>query len=640
MENLGREQIKNISSFSNNGNDSSKSIKNNENESENSKTPEKLLKKLEKSVTFSENEKNLRNRYLKQYTKKEIFLRSIKLGKRNMFIKIIQYIISIIKEVLKFKSANYNSEIVKRLTNKDFENFMNLVYIYFIIILIEIVLYEINFYLNSILKDVSKHNILLENLLKKDMEFYDVFKTGELVDKCNYYGAYPYYDVIGASLNFIKNIGTLIYSGYYLYTNFLTMGIISLMFFFAKLFINPYFNNKVNMSDYEERYNLKNDILNEIFSSIRLIKSFGTEEKELKKLYEVSSKLRNESLTIDFLNNLESHLETFNSMSIFYILVKKCMLGEMEYADLIVFNKYISEFEDSLNYLLHLISHTLYGLLEWKKFLEFYDIKPKIFSKENPITPENKGLNIEFKNVNFSYPTKSEVKIFENLSFKIPSGKVVAFVGYSGSGKTTITSLIQRFYDPNNGEIKINGINLKALDLKWLRNNIGIVSQEPILNSCTIKENILYGVDINNYSKEKFKLICSQAKVSDFVENKNLFPLSYNTICGERGAILSGGQKQRIAIARALMKESKILIFDEATSALDAENESIVQNSINDIVKEKKVTTIIIAHRLSTIKSADCIFVLNKGNICEFGTHDELIKKNGIYKQLIQNQIG
>ena len=268
------------------------------------------------------------------------------------------------------------------------------------------------------------------------------------------------------------------------------MGIISLMFFFAKLFINPYFNNKVNMSDYEERYNLKNDILNEIFSSIRLIKSFGTEEKELKKLYEVSSKLRNESLTIDFLNNLESHLETFNSMSIFYILVKKCMLGEMEYADLIVFNKYINEFEDSLNYLLHLISHTLYGLLEWKKFLEFYDIKPKIFSKEKPITPENKGLNIEFKNVNFSYPTKSEVKIFENLSFKIPSGKVVAFVGYSGSGKTTITSLIQRFYDPNNGEIKINGINLKDLDLKWLRNNIGIVSQERRLNSCTIKYNI------------------------------------------------------------------------------------------------------------------------------------------------------
>ena len=646
MENLGREQIKNISSFSNNENEYSRKDKNNDKESENSNTPEKLMKKLERSVTFSENEKNLRNKYLKKYTKKEIFLRSIKLGKRNMFIKVIQYIISIIKEVLRFKEANYHSEIIKKLTSKEFDNFMHFVTWYLFLILINIVLYEINFYLNSILKDVSKHNILLENLLKKDMEFYDVFKTGELVDKCNYYGAYPYYDVIGSSLNFIKNIGTLIYSGYYLYTNFLTMGIISLMFFFLKLFINPYFNNKVNMAEYEERYNLKNDILNEIFSSIRLIKSFGTEEKELKKLYKVSSKLRHESLTIDLLKNFEYHLETFNDMSIFYILVKKCMIGEMEYSDLIVFNKYINEFMDSLNYLLHIISHTLYGILEWRKFLEFYDIKPKIFSKEKAVIPKNEeksekeGLDIEFKNVNFSYPTKSDVQIFKNLSFQIPSGKVVAFVGYSGSGKTTITSLIQRFYDPNDGEIKINGINLKDLDLKWLRNNIGIVSQEPILNSCSIKDNILYGVDEDSYNDEKFKLICSQAKVSDFVENKNQFPLSYDTICGERGAILSGGQKQRIAIARALMKDTKILIFDEATSALDAENESIVQSSINDIVKEKRVTTIIIAHRLSTIKSADCIYVLNKGNICEFGTHEELIEKNGVYKQLIQNQIG
>jgi ATP-binding cassette subfamily B (MDR/TAP) protein 1 len=292
---------------------------------------------------------------------------------------------------------------------------------------------------------------------------------------------------------------------------------------------------------------------------------------------------------------------------------------------------------------LNIISSTLFGILEWRKFLEFYDIESKIFSKENAEIPkldykeEKEGLEIEFKNVDFSYPSKSDVQIFKNLSFKIPSGKVVAFVGYSGSGKTTITSLIQRFYDPNNGEIKINDINLKDLDLKWLRKNIGIVSQEPILNSCSIKDNIIYGVD--SYSNELFKKVCEQSKVSDFVEDKNQFPLSYDTICGERGAVLSGGQKQRIAIARALIKNSKILIFDEATSALDAENECVVQNSINDIVKENKVTTIIIAHRLSTVKSADCIYVLDKGKICEFGTHDELIEKNGIYKQLIQNQI-
>ena len=643
METLGREEFKNINSyFSNDKNNNN--IKNEEEEDmTNSKTPEKLLKKLEKNVMFSKNEKNLRDKYLKKYTKKEIFTRSIKLGKKNMFIKMIQYFLAIISEILKFKETNLNAEIIKKLTNKNFDNFMNDIFIYFACIIIDIIIYEINYYLNLKLKDVSEHNVLLENLLKKDMEFYDVFKTGELCDKCNYYGAFPYYDVIGSFLDLIKNIGKLFYSGYYLYNNFLLMGVISLIFFFLRLFINPYINNKVNLSEFEERLNLKNDILNEIFSNIRLIKSFGTEEKELKKLYDVSIKIRNDSKTIGFLKNMNSHLKTFNDMSVFYIMVKRCAIGEMEYSDLIIFNKYIYEFTSSLNYLLNIISSTLFGILEWRKFLEFYDIESKIFSKENAEIPkldykeEKEGLEIEFKNVDFSYPSKSDVQIFKNLSFKIPSGKVVAFVGYSGSGKTTITSLIQRFYDPNNGEIKINDINLKDLDLKWLRKNIGIVSQEPILNSCSIKDNIIYGVD--SYSNELFKKVCEQSKVSDFVEDKNQFPLSYDTICGERGAVLSGGQKQRIAIARALIKNSKILIFDEATSALDAENECVVQNSINDIVKENKVTTIIIAHRLSTVKSADCIYVLDKGKICEFGTHDELIEKNGIYKQLIQNQI-
>ena len=643
METLGREEFKNINSYFSNDK-SNKTIKNEEEEDmTNSKTPEKLLKKLEKNVMFSKNEKNLRDKYLKKYTKKEIFTRSIKLGKKNMFIKMIQYFLAIISEILKFKETNLNAEIIKKLTNKNFDNFMNDIFIYFACIIIDIIIYEINYYLDLKLKDVSEHNVLLENLLKKDMEFYDVFKTGELCDKCNYYGAFPYYDVIGSFLDLIKNIGTLFYSGYYLYNNFLLMGVISLIFFFLRLFINPYINNKVNLSEFEERLNLKNDILNEIFSNIRLIKSFGTEEKELKKLYDVSIKIRNDSKTIGFLKNMNSHLKTFNDMSVFYIMVKRCAIGEMEYSDLIIFNKYIYEFTSSLNYLLNIISSTLFGILEWRKFLEFYDIESKIFSKENAEIPkldhkeEKEGLEIEFKNVDFSYPSKSDVQIFKNLSFKIPSGKVVAFVGYSGSGKTTITSLIQRFYDPNNGEIKINDINLKDLDLKWLRKNIGIVSQEPILNSCSIKDNIIYGVD--SYSNELFKKVCEQSKVSDFVEDKNQFPLSYDTICGERGAVLSGGQKQRIAIARALIKNSKILIFDEATSALDAENECVVQNSINDIVKENKVTTIIIAHRLSTVKSADCIYVLDKGKICEFGTHDELIEKNGVYKQLIQNQI-
>ena len=336
-------------------------------------------------------------------------------------------------------------------------------------------------------------------------------------------------------------------------------------------------------------------------------------------------------------------------MIIYFLLGKKCIIGELEYGDLITFNKYITEFTNSLNFLTNTITSTLYGILEWKKFLELYDIEPKIISKKDAIVPEKdkneknnenkkgKGFNIEFKNVSFAYPTKKDAQIFNNLSFQIPSGKTVAFVGYSGSGKTTITSLIQRFYEVNDGEIKINSINIKDLDLNWLRKNISVVSQEPILNSGSIKDNILYGVD--NYSEEFFNSVCRLSMVDTFVENKKIFPDGYGTICGERGAVLSGGQKQRIAIARAIMKNAKIMIFDEATSALDSESESIVQKSIDNIVKNNNITTIIIAHRLSTIKKADCIYVLNKGEICEFGTHKELIEKNGIYKNLINNQI-
>ena len=646
MENLGKEELRNLNSFlkenKNNFNDK-------DNVNKNEKNPEKLLKTLEKRVMFSKNEKALRDKYLRKYTKKEIFLRSFILGKKNMIIKIGQYICSILMEILKFRETFYNTELIKVLSNKQFENFNKLIISYFIVIIINEIIYEIDFYLNKKLTDVSQNNVLLENLLKKDMEFYDVFKTGELCDKANYYGAFPYYDIVGETLNFIKNIITFIYSGYYLYKNFFLMGIISTFFFFVRLFISPYINNAINISEYEERLNLKNDILNEIFSNIRLIKSFGTEEKELKKLYTVSSKIRKDSYTFYILKNMSGHIYVLNELIIFYILGARCKNGELEYADLITFNKYINEFTDSLSFLKNAITSTLYGILEWKKFLEIYDIEPKIYSKKDAIIPEvykneklnttvnNKGFDIEFKNVSFSYPTKNDVQIFKNLSFKIPSGKVVAFVGYSGSGKTTIASLIQRFYDANEGEIKINSINIKDLDLKWLRKNIGIVSQEPILNSGSIKENILYGVD--NCSEELFNSACKLSTVDTFVDNKNQFPESYDTICGERGATLSGGQKQRIAIARALIKNSKIMIFDEATSALDSQNEEIVQNSIDNIVKNKNITTIIIAHRLSTIKNVDCIYVLNKGEICEFGTHRELIEKNGIYKNLIKNQI-
>ena len=213
----------------------------------------------------------------------------------------------------------------------------------------------------------------------------------------------------------------------------------------------------------------------------------------------------------------------------------------------------------------------------------------------------------------------------------------MALVGYSGSGKSTISNLIQRFYDPIEGNIFIDDINIKNYNPDWLHRNIGFVSQEPVLCSGTIEYNILYSV--KEYTKNKLEEVCEISLVNKFLKDKKLFPDGLKTLVGERGAKLSGGQKQRIAIARAIMKDVKILIFDEATSALDAQSENEVQNALDNVIKTKKITTIVIAHRLSTIRNADKILFLNKGKIIESGTHEELLNKNGEYKQLMSKQI-
>ena len=217
--------------------------------------------------------------------------------------------------------------------------------------------------------------------------------------------------------------------------------------------------------------------------------------------------------------------------------------------------------------------------------------------------PEKVEGQLDFENVSFAYPLKPEVMILKELSLSIKPGKVIAIVGHSGSGKTTISNLIQRFYDPVEGAIKIDGIDIRDFNISWLRKQIGFVAQEPALYSGTIEDNITYGV--SEYTQEQFEQVCKLANISNFVNDKSLFPSGYKTLVGERGNKVSGGQKQRIAIARALMKDVKFLVFDEATSALDAESENEVQSAIDNIIKIKKITTVIIAHRLSTIKNAD-----------------------------------
>uniref|UniRef100_A0A8C7NA97 ATP-binding cassette sub-family B member 5 n=1 Tax=Oncorhynchus kisutch TaxID=8019 RepID=A0A8C7NA97_ONCKI len=239
--------------------------------------------------------------------------------------------------------------------------------------------------------------------------------------------------------------------------------------------------------------------------------------------------------------------------------------------------------------------------------------------------------DIEFKNIHFSYPSRKDVKILQGVNLTVPRGKTIALVGASGCGKSTTIQLLQRFYDPDSGEITLDGRDIRTLNVKWLRENMGIVSQEPVLFGTTIAENIRYGRE--DATDEDIERAVREANAYDFISK---LPDKLNTMVGERGAQLSGGQKQRIAIARALVKNPKILLLDEATSALDTQSESVVQAALDKARAGR--TTIVIAHRLSTIRTADVIAGFSNGEVVEQGTHRELMAKKGVYYSLVMQQ--
>ncbi|XP_056340958.1 ATP-binding cassette sub-family B member 5 isoform X2 [Oenanthe melanoleuca] len=252
-------------------------------------------------------------------------------------------------------------------------------------------------------------------------------------------------------------------------------------------------------------------------------------------------------------------------------------------------------------------------------------------SSKEGYKPDKLIGEIEFRNIHFSYPSRPDAKILKGLNLKVQTGKTIALVGASGCGKSTTVQLLQRFYDPDQGEITLDGRDIRTLNTKWLRENIGIVSQEPVLFATTIAENIRYGRE--DISDAEIERAAKEANAFDFIAR---LPDKFNTMVGERGAQLSGGQKQRIAIARALARNPKILLLDEATSALDTQSESIVQAALDKARAGR--TTIVIAHRLSTIRTADTIAGFEKGVVVEQGTHSELMLQKGVYYSLVMQQ--
>ncbi|XP_071927733.1 ABC transporter B family member 11-like isoform X3 [Coffea arabica] len=279
------------------------------------------------------------------------------------------------------------------------------------------------------------------------------------------------------------------------------------------------------------------------------------------------------------------------------------------------------------------LSAFAYGQAAGFKMFQVMNRKPVISpSNLGGLKLDNVAGNIELKDVYFSYPARVHEQIFNGFSLFIPSGTTTALVGQSGSGKSTVLSLIERFYDPQAGQVLIDGINIKEFQLKWIRSKIGLVSQEPILFASSIRDNIAYGKE--NTSLDEIQIAAQHANATKFINN---LPQGLDTIVGMHGIQMSGGQKQRIAIARAILKDPSILLLDEATSALDAESERIVQKALDGIMVNR--TTVIVAHRLSTVKNADKIAVIDQGKIVEKGPHSELLQDpEGAYSQLVRLQ--
>ncbi len=366
---------------------------------------------------------------------------------------------------------------------------------------------------------------------------------------------------------------------------------------------------------------------------IRVVKSFANEKAEAEKFGKANNAF------LESKKNSYKVMGTFQAgngflQGLLYITVLVAggyyvAVGKLKAADLAVYALYINVVVSPINILVEFLETFQKGFAGFKRFVEIMDTDTEI--KDAPdaeILTDVKG-KIEYNNVDFSYDSNSE--ILNNLNLTIEPGKTAALVGASGGGKTTICSLLPRFYDVTGGSIKIDGKDIRSLTQESLRKAIGIVQQDVYLFGTTFKENIAYGKI--GATDEEIIEAAKKANIHDFIMS---LPEGYDTNVGERGVRLSGGQRQRISIARVFLKNPKILILDEATSALDNESERYIQNSLDELAKGR--TTIVIAHRLSTIINADKIYVIEKGSVKETGTHTELLAKNGVYAKYYNMQ--
>lgn len=377
-----------------------------------------------------------------------------------------------------------------------------------------------------------------------------------------------------------------------------------------------------------------NSQIEDSLSGIRVVKSFSNEKTEMDKFEEGNSRF------VDSKKKSYRYMGTYNSgMGVFSTLITVgsllmgawlMMKGELSAADLVTFLLYINNFTEPVKKLVNFTEQFQNGYSGYERFVEIMNIAPDIKDKEDAKSLDRVQGEIQFEDVSFHYSENKE-NVLSHVNLDVKPGEYVALVGSSGAGKTTLCSLIPRFYDVTGGAVRLDGIDIRDVKLKDLRRQIGIVQQDVYLFAGTILENIRYGKP--EATDEEVVNAAMAANAHEFIMS---LPEGYNTDIGQRGVKLSGGQKQRLSIARVFLKNPPVLIFDEATSALDNESEKIVQHSLELLAKDR--TTFVIAHRLSTIRNAERILVLTEDGIAEEGTHESLLAQGGIYAGLYNMQ--
>lgn len=476
---------------------------------------------------------------------------------------------------------------------------------------------------------------LFEHLIYQSMDYFDLRSTGEIMSRVTSDVEKIQQAVSGSMGDFIREVFVLIALLVYIFYTDWRLAIVA--FVIAPLAALPLaiFSRKLKRRGKQSQAQMAR-IYEQLYESImggKIVKAFTMERFELKKFYEATKNFFRSSIRLARIESLSSPFMEFLGGGVgafvLYVGMRRITEGHISPGDFGSFVVAIFYAYTPIKRLSRANNVIQQGVASYERIQDILESKPRILDrpKAYPLPPV-KG-KVTFENVSFSYNEARPV--LHDVSFEINPTEMVAVVGLSGSGKTTIINLLSRFYEPTSGSIKIDDIDISETTVKSLRSQIGLVTQELILFNDSICNNIAYGLE-----DMPFERIAGAAKAAMAHEFILELPEAYDTQIGEKGVLLSSGQRQRLAIARALLKNPPILILDEATSALDSESERLIQIAMMNVMKDR--TTVVIAHRLSTIRNAHKIFVVDRGKIVEIGTHEELCQVNGIYKKLYDLQ--